>query len=53
VAEAFLRERAMDLESARAWGGVERLCAQFPELANLVELAASPEYVAARLKEPS
>ncbi|WP_394850394.1 hypothetical protein LZC95_23415 [Pendulispora brunnea] len=51
VAQSFLRERGMDLESARAWGGVERLCAQFPELANLAELAASPEYMAARLKE--
>ncbi|WP_394839685.1 hypothetical protein LVJ94_22620 [Pendulispora rubella] len=53
VAESFLRERAMDLESARAWGGVERLCAQFPELENLVELAASTEYAAARLKGES
>ena len=52
VAHAFLRERSMDLESVRTWGGAERLFKQFPELANLVELATSSEYAEARLQRP-
>ncbi|WP_394828747.1 hypothetical protein [Pendulispora albinea] len=50
AARAFLAERALGEGGLRARGGVEALSQRFPEFSDLVELATSAEYAAARLR---